>query len=454
MAKHALLRRRTVLAAAAHAAGAVWAAPRLAGANGTDQRFEPEYARGLEEVLIVYDQVAPEYLFTEVAEIIGGLPPAATVHFLCSRGKEAAARARLEGRRMRAHLLVCDCEQLWGDWGRDIFHVGWRDGKTVLLVPYTKTSLTRGELTRGYEVMRTLLGPERDVRLVPLSFEGGNIAYDRIAGARVLFAGNSVIRDSIDMYRHWFDRALAVGECIELLRKSFNVDRVVLLGRERDGVPLRQASFFFHIDLACAIVAEGAVAIESFDLPPSLAEVRDEVRRDVELSVRDAHERARAEELLVRKGVRTKLPEKEADIAATIEAAFRAEVDRLKEAADELEAIEKTFRNLGYRIHRLRTDWRHVRRTQSYANVLAARDRLIMPIFPAPEAGKARVVMLPAGRQIVEVLRNPEPEAYAMNDFNLENYKLYQSIFGNVRVIRDSFYLAGGNVHCVVGAIG
>ncbi len=102
----------------------------------------------------------------------------------------------------------------------------------------------------------------------------------------------------------------------------------------------------------------------------------------------------------------------------------------------------------------LATDWRRVRRTQSYANVLIARDRLIMPIFPRVDAGAARVVMLPTGRQVVEVVRHPQPEDYAMDGTNAASYRTYQSIFGTVRVVRDSFFLAGGNVHCVVGAIG
>jgi hypothetical protein len=37
------------------------AAPGLAG--GEAERFEPEHERGLREVLLVYDQVAADYLF-------------------------------------------------------------------------------------------------------------------------------------------------------------------------------------------------------------------------------------------------------------------------------------------------------------------------------------------------------------------------------------------------------
>ncbi len=440
--------RRAFLGTAAGAG--VWAA-----ADSPDaERFEPEYARRLEEVLIVYDQVAPAYLFQEVVEIIGCLPPAAAVHFLCSRRTEAAARKRLGEHNLRANVLVCDSGQLWGDWGRDIFHVSWRQGKTVLLVPYAKTAVTRGGLTRGYEVMRSLLGSRRDVRLVPLFFEGGNIAYDTIGGDRTMFVGNSVICESRALYQRWFDRRLEVSECLDLLRRSFTVDRVVPLGRQRDGAPIPQASLLFHIDLACAIIANGVVALQRFTLPSSFTELREEVRIEVERSIRDAETRNHIEAVLGKKGVRVKLPRNEEAVSRAVETAFRAEIERLREAHAELAAIEHTFRKLGYHICRLETDWRRIRRTQSYANVLIAEDRLIMPIFPRPGAGEARIAMLPSGRQVVEVLRQPAPEDYGMDGWNRANYRTYQKVFGRVRVVRDSFFLAGGNVHCVVGTIG
>jgi hypothetical protein len=302
--------------------------------------------------------------------------------------------------------------------------------------------------------MRGLLGSHRDVRQVPLFFEGGNIAHDRIAGERAVFAGNSVICESQALYKRWFNRQLTVPECLALLRRSFNVDRVVPLGRRAAGAPIPQASLLFHIDLACAVIAEGVVAIQKFALPASYTELREEVGREIELCARDAASRRRIEALLGRKGVHVKLPQTGAESKAAVETAFRAEIKRLREAQDELTAIERTFRELGYRICPLETDWRRIRRTQSYANVLIARDRLIMPIFPRPDAGVARAVTLPSGRQVVEILRQPAPEDYAMQGGNLANYRVYQSIFGTVRVVRDAFYLAGGNVHCVVGAIG
>ncbi len=417
-------------------------------------RFEPEYSRGLQEVLVVYDQVAADYLFQEVLEILSCLHPERKVHFLCSLGKKDEARRRLKEHNLEAHLLACDAEKLWGDWGRDIFFVGWRGGKKVLFVPYTKTATSRGELTRGFEVLRSLWAAELEVRLVPLSFEGGNMTYDRVDGRRVLFLGNSALLDTAALYRSWFHEKLNGGDCLELFRRSFSVDQVIPLGRVEDGAPRRQAAFFFHIDLACAIVAEGVVAVEEFEVPSSTSELREEIREEMELNLRDENERKRTEELLARKGIRGKLPRNPEDFKEALRQTLEAELARLREGKEELKAIRKIFRGLGYRIHDLPTHWRRVRRTQSYANVLLSRDRIIIPIFPPPGTGRARTVFLPEGRHIVEVLRHPRPDEYRMDGWNRENYRLYRSLSRNVRVLKDAFYLAGGNIHCVLGAIG
>lgn len=461
------LRRREFLdrslraAAAASGAAAAWAGAgsARAGARGeagreAAQRFEPEYARGLEEVLIVYDQVARDHLFREVLEILGCLPPECTVRFLASKGAEAQARARLAERGIRAEVHAAESAELWGDWGRDIFQVSWREGKTVLVVPYEKAARSRGALTRGYEILRSLLAPGRDVRLAPLSFEGGNLAYDRLGRERVLFAGSSVLVDSDAVYRKWFGRGLPERECIELLKSSFSADRVVVLGRKRDGAFARQASLLFHIDLACAIVAEGTAFLQRFEAPRDADGLRREVREELELCALDEAERRRTEELLVRKGIRAKLPEGPKDVEAALETAVEAELARLREAEAELDTIRTALRELGYAIHDLPGDWRSVRRTQSYANALVSRDRAVVPIFPRHGSAVARTIHLPESRQIIDVIRAPAPEDYALAGANLEAYRLYGKLFRDVRVVRDAFFLAGGSVHCVVGAIG
>jgi hypothetical protein len=76
-----------------------------------------------------------------------------------------------------------------------------------------------------------------------------------------------------------------------------------------------------------------------------------------------------------------------------------------------------------------------------------------MPLFPRPGASQSRIAYHNDGRQVVQVIHPPRPEDYTITGTNLACYRTYRSIVTNVRVIRDAFYLAGGNLHCVIGVM-
>ena len=436
------LLRRSFLTALSGAGGALLFGSAGGGTSSGCNRgsgFRPEYARRFEEVLIVYDQVALPFYLNEVLEILNCLPAKRKVYVLVSERREKEARRNLNIPGLDARFVVVPGAYLWGDWGRDIFFAGWRRGEAVLFVPYTKTAETRGRLTRGYEVLRALQDEAHKVVLVPLAFEGGNMAYDCADGKRVLFVGTSVLVESDSLYRRWFGRSLGTKACLSILKRFFEVDRVVPLGRFKDGKPLRQSSFFFHIDLACVILQEGVAGVERFEVPSDTKALRKEIASELRF---EAEMRRKEGRILIEKALRERIKE-----------SVFFEYRRLQEAHAELEAVRGTFRSMGYRIIDLPTDWRRVRRTQSYTNVLVGEDRLIMPIFPKPGSARVRTRMS-GGREVVEVLKPPAPEDYALEGPNLQNYKIYRSLFGDVRVIRDCFYLAGGNIHCVIGSLG
>jgi len=422
-------------------AGAVFAgsAKKAESARGSPIPFRPEYKRKFEEILIVYDQVrAPHYL-NEILEILRCLPPKRRLLVLVSEKRKAEAEANLAVPGLKPQFITCKDADLWGDWGRDIFFPGRRNGRIVLFVPYTKTAATRGRLTRGYEVLRALADDTHDVVLVPLAFEGGNMACDLVEGKRILFVGTSILVESADFYRRWFGRTLDAESCTKLIKRFFAVDEVVPVGRFKGGKPLAQSSLFFHIDLACSIVGEGVAAIERFDLPARRSDVEKDVAPELRL---EAELEKREGRSISEKALRKRIEE----------TAFFEE-RRLKEAREELAAVRKIFRSLGYRVVDLPTDWRRVRRTQSYANVLVGEDRVVMPIFPRPGAGIVRR-RYSKGRDVVEVISEPGRTDYAFDGWNLKNYRIYRSLFGDVRIVRDYFYLAGGNVHCVIGSLG
>jgi len=408
------------------------------GGSQAPSPFLPEYERELKEIVIVYDQVSLPHLFDEVLDILSCLPKGILLHVLCSSKREKEARRRFSRfDRGKVRILVSE-KKLWGDWGRDIFHVSWRKGRTTLLVPYNKSSLTRGEITRGYEIVVKLWGREREVIQVPLCFEGGNLAYDRIHGEKVLFVGNSAILESISFYKLWFGKNLSVRDCLSLFKRFFNVERVIPLGRRKEGRLLPQSEYFFHLDLAFSLPSKGTAALERFEIPKEPAPLKEELKEEILFEAECNGERP------------PEGPRLEGETARR----FKAEVAQLREGREELAAIRKTLRELGYRTCDLKTDWRRVRRYQSYANILVGKDRLIMPVFPRPFPRRARKKRTERGRNIVEVRRPPHPREYRLSGWNRDNYLLYTTLHSNVRIVRDAFYLAGGNIHCVIGSIG
>ncbi len=427
---HCRVHRRTFLSSCAAAACTpfIHSAPLFSGKAAADDSgasFRPDYRQLLSEILLVYDQVAADYHFGEIASLIHALPPLSSVVVLCSESRREEAKKQLGGFGNNVRIIQSEGKNLWGDWGRDIFHIGWKKGKRHLLVPYTKTALTRGKLTRGYDVLRVLASEKYAVELVPLSFEGGNMAYDIVDGQRTLFAGSSVLIDSIALYKRWFQKELEPEAVITMLRQHFNVDRVIPLGRKRNGRPLKQADLLFHIDLAFSLVGPKQAAIQSFELPSE-----EELKNDLSIEAE-----GRSTTYSSDKTVHT-------------------EMKRLREAHEELQAVREQLRGLKYTIHPLRTSWRRIRRTQSYANILISGDRLIMPVFPRPGSAQSRIVYNSDGRHVVHILKPPRAKDYRMTGSNLACYRTYKAIRKQVTVIQDAFYLAGGNIHCVIGSLG
>lgn len=420
-----------------------------------DETFRPEYLQRMKEVLFVYDQVESGFFFSEVLSVIDNLPPDVTVYFLASSEKAEQARERLERLDLRTCEVIASPDpKLWGDWGRDIAQVAWKGGKRVAMVPYNKMALSRGQLTRGYEILKNLKRPRIGVGLAPVSFEGGNLFYDDMDGEKVLFVGNSAILDTIKVYEIWFATQISLRDTLELFRKTFEVDRAVSLGREVGGVIIPQAAFSFHLDMAMTLIAPGRAVVAQFD--PSLvdeSEIKDEFDAEIRRSTRSLEERQKLEELLEKKGIKYSLPATARDLVTHVDLSTKFEVKALRETAEEMDCIAGKLEKLGYKVERFETDWRHVRKYQSYINVVPSADRLIMPIFPTLENVRARSIPLPQGRTLIEIEADRGDNEYEMKGLNLKAYEFYSRLVGGVRVVQDYFYLACGNVHCILGRL-
>ena len=110
--------------------------------------------------------------------------------------------------------------------------------------------------------------------------------------------------------------------------------------------------------------------------------------------------------------------------------------------------------SLGYEVRRGPAPPQRLRRFQSYTNILPMHDRVLLPIYPTTERTHGWILHREAGRDRVEVDLGLMDSDFELSEDNLRAYQLYAELVDQVRPVRDYFYLAGGNVHCVIARLG
>ena len=422
-------------------------------AAAVSAHFVPEYAGGLGELLFVYDQCAASHLLREMVEIIRHAPAEARVHVLVSRALANTARQSLASYGLaRATLLVSDESGLSGDWGRDIFQLGVRtDGSRLLGVPWFKAAAERDDLARGHRQLAGLAGGDLSVSLVPAAFEGGNLMTDVRDGRNVLFAGTTIAVETRALYQHYYGSDPGDDGVARILAEGFGADRVVWQGPRNAGQLLRQSRFGFHIDMGMTLVAPGVAVVARCDSTRLDEEAhRNLLREEAEFTLAALTRRETAgwpwpEGLELPRDK----PERELFLAEVL----RREQAAIGRTAAEFEGMADQLRNLGYAVHRLEADPRRVRRFQSHTNAIVTADRLLMPLFPVQEHVHGWILRDSSGRDRVDVELCLSDSKFDLSGDNLAAFRLYQSLHPDVRAVRDYFYLASGNVHCVVGRL-
>lgn len=449
-----LSRRRFLRAAAGAALGAALCGPARAFAAAAGRGGPiPEYAGDLSEMLVVYDQVRSTHLLREIVEIVRHAPAGARLHVLVSRPLEDEARQRIGSYGLDdASFIPSAAERVSGDWGRDILQVARDpDGVRVAHVPWNKSADARAALRRGAEHLAPLAREDLRVRLLPAAWEGGNLMTDVTGdGRRVLFAGASVAVETIVLYRRWHDADLGLDEVERILGEALGCDEVVWIGpRDAAGRLERQPRLLFHVDMGMSLIAPGVAVVARLDPAAWRTPHRELIAREL-ARTRAALERRRAAGIT--SGAGTDLPEP-GDEAKWIEHRHAAERTALAAAAAHLEDTAAMLAARGYGVHRVHTEPERARRYQSYTNVIPSRDRLIVPIYPSVERVHGWVVTGEDGRDRVDVDAGIEDSDYALEGGNLDAVELYRSLHPGVRVVRDYFYMASGNVHCVIGRL-
>lgn len=448
-----LSRRRFLRAAGGVALGAALSAPARALALAAGRAAPiPEYAGDLSEMLFVYDQVRSTHLLREIVEIVRHAPAGARLHVLVSSALEDEARRRIGAYGLDdASFIPSDAGRVSGDWGRDILQIARDpDGARVAHVPWNKSADDRATLRRGVGHLAPLAREDLRVRLLPAAWEGGNLMTDVTPdGRRVLFAGSSVAVETVVLHRRWHAAELGLDEVERILGEALGCDEVVWVGPRRDGRLERQPRLLFHLDMGMSLIAPGVAVVARID-PETWGTPHRELIA-LELSrTRAALERRRAAGAEIQDAPDLPRPREETE---WIERRRSVERVRLHFAAEHLEHTAAMLAARGYAVHRIDTEPGRARRYQSYTNVIPSRDRLIVPIYPSVERVHGWVVAGPDGRDRVDVDAGIEDNEYALEGGNLEAVELYRSLHPGVRVVRDYFYMASGNVHCVIGRL-
>ncbi len=426
----------------------LWSIPErsFAAAN----RILPEHSMAGLDFLFVYDQCAAEHLLREIVEILRHLPPSASCSTLVSTPRREEAQQRLAEYGLSAVELVDGGEEsLTGFWGRDILQLGTDpQGRKTLFVPWDKSARNREDLERTHRSLRGLASDRREVQLLPVAAEGGNLMADRREGRGILFAGSTIAVETRSVYQAYYGMDPGDGGVADILCDAFGCDEVVWIG-PRDGTRLgRQNPFLFHLDMGMTLPARGLAVVGRCD-PDTLDETthRNLLQNEAERTVQALRSRGAWPEGL-------ELPEDPAQRAAHLEERLLAERMDLHAAALELEEMANSLSTIGYEVHRSPAPPRRLRRFQSYTNVVPLPNRVLLPIYPTEERTHGWILRREEGRDRVEVDLGLKDSNFDLSGDNLDAYRLYSGLVDEVRTVRDYFYLAGGNVHCVLARLG
>jgi hypothetical protein len=312
-------------------------------------------------------------------------------------------------------------------WARDIFVAG-TDGKkkTIIASPYKYAQSEKESRAIG-DFLRPAL-PDYSVTVAPFVFEGGNLAFVSSGGKRFLIVGRKVIFDNEAYQKRPWAAGYDETSLRQAIAKTFGVDSVIVVGRARQR-PAGHMYFEYHIDMGMVVLKDDNAVVSQLEF--------------------GARERA-----VLAHVVRATHPVLTPFTGVDRDSLYIQLSHRLDTIAQEYDDYAAVLDRLGLHVHRSPVDWPHVVGSMSWTNVLQAGDRILMPLYPDSLMGVTKAVDNVNGQlRIALDVSDVHKEEFKMQNLNLANAQLYESLGYEVVGVPEYLHYMMGGLHCLVNIV-
>ncbi len=397
--------------------------------------FNPEYAQTLDSITLYY--TGKEAAGTQI-EILKALPQYTKIKLFIGNDEQREYLQEVLPPDVfsRITFLKAPKGQDFSVWAQDYTE---GDNKVQILpLTYLGGGSRKTPLMPENEFIFELEKTGVEIRRVPVEFAGGNIfiAVDG-NGKKILLNGADDFIYTSETYKE-LGKPISEQEYRDILKKAFNVDDVVMIGRrDEGGALLRQEPLMFHIDQSMIPISDGLVAMPRIELPQSYP-AQEEIYNEWKNSVMNLAKKYLIEVEIVEGKAVYKVPDSWG-IRQENELHYQqrkidwkySEAMKIYFIKEEMEAYRDTMRERGFQIIDLLVTQSNLNNFQAYTNGIVYMDKetgqksIIMPIFP-----------------------NEQGE-YKMEGTNLKNKEAFEKAGFNVKVVPDKAFKYHGNIHCL-----
>ena len=168
-------------------------------------------------------------------------------------------------------------------WAQDLFEFAYSEkNKNIFIISdvykwfSSIENKSKALVQSDNEYLNALTSRNKNILRSEVTFAGGNVFVDEIKGKKVLLCGGDILRKTKAVWRGTKNRRFSRRKAISILKKTFGVDEVVVVGAE-----MVQPAHMFHLDQAMTLLEGGIAAVTNVIGP--LPEKADQQARILEV---------------------------------------------------------------------------------------------------------------------------------------------------------------------------